>query len=171
MATLLLGSAQPLVSNAQNFQLFWRGRYYTTNANGTIRSGALTEQNFINKVAADNNLDPSKLAFVYRADKRDTAVVWASNGQFVADVLQMVAGDSTSGYVDIGNPNVIVRQAFLYDEAHQNPIGSIVGAERPQRDGSGNIVSDNFAGVFQFAYPESGTIFYGNFNTGGRIGP
>ncbi len=172
-ASLLIGCAQPFVANAQNFQLFWRGTYFTTNPDGSITSGSFTEQSFVNKVARDNGLDPSQLVFVYRADKRDTAVVWASSGQFVADVIQMVAGDSKSGYTDIGDPNqgLIVRQAFLYDENHQSPIGSIVAGERPLRDANGNLVRDSFSGIFQFAYPELHAIYYGTFSTGQRVGP
>jgi len=48
-----------------------------------------TEQDFVNKVAQDNGLDPSTLVFVYRPDRRDTVVVRASNGAFIADVIQL----------------------------------------------------------------------------------
>ncbi len=160
--------AQPLLTRAQNFQLFWHGTYFVTNSSGQAFAGSFNEQSFINKVARDNNLDPSKLAFVYRADKRDTAVVWASNGAFVADVIQM-----EYNYFDVGDPatGFVVHQAFLYDEYHQGPIGSVVGGEHPSYDGSGNLVDDSFSGIFQFRYPEYGAIYYGTFSTGQRIGP
>ncbi len=168
IAALAALCVHPLLANAQNFQLYWRGTYFVTNASGQAFSGYFTEQSFINKIARDNNLDASKLAFVYRADKRDTAVVWASNGAFVADVIQM-----EYNYFDVGDPTggLVVRQAFLYDEAHQGPIGSVVGGERPSYDGNGNLTNDSFSGMFQFRYPEYGAVYFGSFWTGQRIGP
>lgn len=173
LAVVLIGCAAVPSAKAQNYQLFWRGTYFTTNSNGSVTVGSFTEQSFVNKIARDNGIDPSKLVFVYRPAARDTAVVWASNGAFVSDVIQMVAGDSTSGYTEIGNPSfgIVVRQAFLYDEYHSGPIGSIVGGEHSQFDSNGNLVNDHFSGIFQFAYPELGAVYYGSFSTGNRIGP
>src|SRR5581483_3834229 len=90
---------QPLLDRADDlFRLYWRGTYYTTNATGHIIARAFTEQDFVNKVAKDNGLDPSTLVFVYRPNKRDTVVV-RSNGAFVADVIQM-----EYTYTDVRNP-------------------------------------------------------------------
>ena len=40
------------------FQLFWRGTYYTKSDTGHIVAVSFTEQDFVNKVAQDNGLDP-----------------------------------------------------------------------------------------------------------------
>src|ERR1043166_10205000 len=74
----------PMNSRADDlFRLFWRGVVYTKNSSGHIAAVNFTEQDFVNKVANDNGLDPSTLIFVYRPDKRDTVVV-RQNGAFVA---------------------------------------------------------------------------------------
>src|SRR5215470_4528818 len=91
----------PMSSRADDlFQMFWRGTIYTKNASGHIIAFGFTEQDFVNKVAQDNGLDPASLVFVYRPDKRDTAVVRSSNGQFIADVIQM-----QYVFTDIANPS------------------------------------------------------------------
>src|SRR3989442_130993 len=87
---LAVGLSQPLLSQADDlFRMSWHGTVYTTGANGQVVARGFSERDFVQRVAADNGLDPRTLVFVYRPDKHDTAVVQASNGQFVADVIQM----------------------------------------------------------------------------------
>src|SRR5437879_2276790 len=87
---LPLGLMQPLVGSADDlFRLTWHGTVYSTDANGQLVARTASEKDFIQKVASDNGLDPKSLAFVYRPNKHDTAVVDAASGAFVADVIQM----------------------------------------------------------------------------------
>ena len=147
------------------FQMFWRGTYYTKNANGRIIAVPFTEQDFVNKVAQDNGLDPSTCVFVYRADKRDTAVV-RLNGAFVADVIQM-----EYTYTDVTNPagTVTVRQALLFDEAHQTALGSWMGLELRTLNSSGGLVNDSLTGWMQYSIPENDAVYGGQAWTGQRI--
>lgn len=147
------------------FQLTWRGTYYTTNANGRIVALPFTEQDFVNKVAQDNGLDPSKLIFVYRADKRDTAVVQA-NGAFVADVIQM-----EYTWTDVNNPSgsATVRHALLYDEYHQNPLGSFFGLELRTLNANGGLVNDVLQGTVLYSKPELNAAYAGQIKTGARV--
>src|SRR5215469_17685908 len=132
LATTLSSQADDL------FQLFWRGTYYTKNSTGHIVAVNFTEQDFVNKVAQDNGLDPSTLIFVYRPDRRDTVVV-RSNGAFVADVIQM-----EYVWTDVNNPSgsVTVRQALLFDENHQNALGSWMGLEVRSVSPTGQLLND-----------------------------
>jgi len=164
---LILGALQPLVSHADDlFQLSWRGMAYSTGPNGQVITKPVSERDFIQKVATDNGLDPRTLVFVYRPDKHDTAVVMASNGAFVADVIQM-----EYNYTEVANSTdtQIVRQAFLYDEAHSSALGSAFGTERAKRDANGNLLSDSFHGTFQYSIPETGVVYSGSFTSGRRI--
>ena len=147
------------------FQLFWRGTIYTKNSNGRIIAFGFTEQDFINKVAQDNGLDPSKLFFVYRPDKRDTAVV-QSNGAFVADVIQM-----EYQFTDIANPSgsAIVRHALLFDENHTAALGSFFGLETVSRDANGNLMNDSLVGTVFYSMPELGRVYDAHISTGRRI--
>jgi hypothetical protein len=147
------------------FQMYWHGTYYTRNASGHIIAVQFTEQDFINRVAHDNGLDPSQLFFVYRPRKRDTVVV-RSNGAFVADIIQM-----ENVYTDVNNPNssVTVRHALLFDEAHQNALGSWMGLELRTYDSQGNLVNDQLTGWMQYSIPESNAVYGGQAYTGKRI--
>jgi hypothetical protein len=157
---------QPLSSKADDlFRLFWRGTYYTKNASGHIVAVPFTEQMFVNQVARNNGLDPSQCIFVYRPDKRDTVVV-RRNGAFVADIIQM-----EYTYTDVNNPNntVIVRQAFLFDEAHDSALGSFLGTERRSYNSNGTLASDQLSGRFQYSKPDIGTVYNGSAWTGDRV--
>ena len=157
----------PVSSKADDlFQLFWRGTVYTKNASGHIIALSFTEQDFINKVAQDNGLDPSRLFFVYRPDKRDTVVVRA-NGAFVADVIQM-----EYQFTDVANPNgtAVVRQALLFDEAHgSNALGSFFGLETVTRNANGSIANDSLVGTVFYSKPELGRVYSAKVVTGKRI--
>ncbi len=167
LGAVLLLSLTALSSRADDlFQLFWRGTYYTKNDTGHIVAVAFTEQDFVNKVAQDNGLDPSTLVFVYRPNRRDTVVVRASTGQFVADVIQM-----EYSFTDIVNPTgaVTVRHALLFDEYHQTALGSFFGLEVVTRGASGNIVNDSLSGTVLYSKPDVGIVYGAKIWTGGRI--
>ena len=163
---IAIGGIHPLCSNADDlFQLFWRGFVYTKNSTGHIVAVSITEQDFVNKVAQDNGLDPSTLVFVYRPDKRDTVVV-RSNGAFVADVIQM-----EYNFTDVVNPSgtSTVRHALLYDEAHDTPLGSFFGLETVSRDSNGKLVNDNLVGTAMYSKPDQGTVYSAHISTGRRV--
>jgi hypothetical protein len=171
LLTLLAGLSCPILAKADDlFQLFFRGSFWVKTGGEPLK-GTFTEQSWVNKVARDNKLDPSTLVFVYRPNRRDTVVVKAASGAVVADVVQFGIIETNTGFFDITNSagTFIIRQASLFDEQHQNPIGSIVGAEYPTRDRSGNLSTDSFAGAFQFSLPELNAVFYGQFYTGARV--
>jgi hypothetical protein len=156
----------PLTSSADDlFQLFWRGFVYTKNSSGHIVAVNFTEQDFVNKVAQDNGLDPSTLIFVYRPNRRDTVVV-RRNGAFVADVIQM-----EYTWTDIVNPSgsAIVRHALLFDEAHQAALGSFFGLETLSRNASGNLINDNLVGTVMYSKPDQDTVYVAHVSTGSRV--
>jgi hypothetical protein len=163
---LIMGLVQPLALHADDlFRLTWHGKVYTSGAGGVVIK-SVSEKDFVQKVAQDNGLDPATLVFVYRPDKHDTAVVRASDGAFVADVLQMEynfteATNSTDTQT--------VRQALLYDEAHTIALGSAFGTEKTRRDPSGKITGYSFRGTFQYSIPENGTVYSGTFAAGKRV--
>src|SRR6266576_3165830 len=98
---MALSQIQPLVSHADDlFRLSWHGTVYTTGANGQVVSKSFSEKDFVQKVATDRSLDPRSLVFVYRPAKHDAAVVYASNGGFVSDVIQM-----ENAFQQVSNPN------------------------------------------------------------------
>jgi hypothetical protein len=147
------------------FQMFWRGTYYTTNSTGHIIAVPFTEQDFINKVAQDNGLDPAGLLFAYRPNKRDTVVI-RSNGAFVADIIQM-----QFTFTDVNNPNhtVTVRQALLFDEAHDNAIGSWMGLELRTFNATGGLANSTLTGWMQYSLPEANAVYGGKAFTGKRV--
>lgn len=148
------------------FQLYWRGTYYTKNDSGHIVAVNFTEQDFVNKIAQDNGLDPATLVFVYRPDRRDTVVVRASNGQFIADVIQM-----EYTWTDVVNPTgaVTVRHALLFDEYHQAALGSFFGLEIASRDAAGNLVNDSLQGTVLYSKPDVGIVYGAKIWTGPRV--
>lgn len=148
------------------FQLFWRGTYYTKNDTGHIIAVDFTEQDFVNKVAQDNGLDPATLVFVYRPDRRDTVVVRAATGAFIADVIQM-----EYTFTDVVNPSgsVIVRHALLFDEYHQAALGSFFGLEMSSRDANGALVNDSLNGTVLYSKPDVGIVYGAKIWTGQRI--
>src|SRR5947209_7906377 len=148
------------------FQMFWRGTYYKNDGSGHITAVNFSEQDFVNTVAQNNNLNPNQLVFVYRPNKHDTAVVFASNGAFVADVIQMAYN-----HTDVVNPTgrVIVRHALLYDEAHQVPLGSFFGLEMRTPNSTGGVSSDQLVGTVLYSKPDQDTVYGAQVSTGRRI--
>lgn len=164
---IAFGLLQPLISTADDlFRLSWRGTVYTTGANGQVSARSMSERDFVNRVASDNGLDPRTLVFVYRADKHDTAVVFAATGGFVADVIQM-----EYQFTEVSNTTQTkkVRQAFLFDESHNGALGSAFGTETAKRDTNGNLISLSFKGTFQYSIPENSAVYSGTFSTSGRV--
>jgi hypothetical protein len=155
------------------FRLYWRGTVYKHDASGHIVSNGFTEQNFVNKVAADNGLNPNDLVFVFRPNKRDTAVVYKSNGGFVSDVIQF--GLVNEGYpdtsTDVTSPRgqVIVRSVLLFDENHDLPLGSFFGTEYRTLRSSGGVTGDSLTGTAIYAMPDLDKVYKVHISTGSRV--
>ncbi len=149
------------------FQLYWRGTYYVKDANsGHIIAVNFTEQDFVNEVAQNNGLNPGDLVFVYRPRKRDTVVVRASTGQFIADVIQM-----EYTYTDVVNPTgaIVVRHADLFDENHSAALGSFFGLEQRSINAAGGFDSEKLIGTVLYGKPDQGIVYGASISTGPRI--
>ncbi|HYG34250.1 MAG TPA: hypothetical protein VEC99_05675 [Clostridia bacterium] len=165
-AIVILSILQPVVTHAEDlFLLSWRGTQYTTNVDGRIIAVPFTERDFINEVAKNNGLDPSRLRFVYRPNKRDTVVVRA-NGAFVANVIQM-----EFVFTDVTNPRdtVTVRHALLFDEAHWDALGSFFGMETRNRNANRQLVSNGLVGTVFYSKPELNSVYTARVKTLGRL--
>jgi hypothetical protein len=148
------------------FQLAWTVTGYSTNGNGTLMVTNVSAKTLVDKVAADNGLNPNDLIFVYRVEKRDTAVVYRTNGQFVSDVYQM-----EYTWTDVTNRTgaVVYRETLLNDEYHTNAIGTTWGVEDRAFNKAGYLTSYLYHGTVHYFFPETGTIFTGSFTTGARV--
>jgi hypothetical protein len=147
------------------FRLSWHGTAYSQDpVTGRMVARSFSEKQFIQQKAADDGVDGRGWVFVYRANKHDTAIVRASDGMMISDVIQMEVN-----FTDVSNPTQtqIARQAFLYDEAHSAPLGSAFGSIRQSVDKNGNLGSFSFKGSFN--YTVDGTIYVGTFSTGARV--
>jgi hypothetical protein len=189
--TLLIGFSSTLMALAQapydQYLLAWTGTGYTTNSHGKLAATSITGHDFVIRVAQDNFPDNwasivPQLCLVYRAEKRDIAVVYRSTGEFVADVYQM-----EYSFTDVTNPTdtTTYRQAFLNDEYHTSSVngysgeafGSTFGIETKTVNKLGNIASYYYHGTFQYAMsgpptpldPEVNTVWVGSFYTGARV--
>ncbi len=162
---LAMGLFQPLVVKATDmFRMTWRGTAYTTGANGQVTARPFSERDFIQKVASDNGISSSALAFVYRPLSHDTVVVRMSDGWW-ADVIQM-----EYNYTDVSNSNQtkVIRQTFLYnDEQGSTPLGSAFGMETAKYASDGSLISDSFHGTFNYSI--DGVVYSGTFTTGARV--
>ena len=159
---------QILSAFAQNHQyvLNWSATVYTTSPDGRVVASRLTSKDIIRIIAANNGItDLKSLAFVYRADKRDTAVVRLSDGGIVSDWQQI-----QYSYTDVAGSNgSTVKQAFLNDEYHDQAIGSLFGIENWRHNAGGVTTSYSFRGNFNYAMPETGAVYSGTFSTGRRV--
>jgi hypothetical protein len=168
--TLVIGFGSCLAAQAQEqtneFLMSWLATGYTVNAHGNVIVTNLTAQTLINKVAADNGLNPAECCFVYRVEKRDTAVVLKSNGAFVADVYQI-----EYTFEDVTNPagTLNFTEALLNDEYHTNAIGSTFGLEQRAYNKDGYLIQYSYHGTFHCAFPENNVVFTGSFQTGARV--
>jgi hypothetical protein len=167
---LIIGIASCLNAIAQEqtneYIMNWTATGYTTNSHGDIIATNLNAQTLINKVAADNGIDPKDCEFVYRVEKRDTAVVWKTNGVIIADVYQ-----TEYTFEDITNATGTVdyNESLLNDEYHTNAIGSTFGIETFKYDRDGYLVGYSYHGSFHCAFPENNVVFTGSFSTGARV--
>jgi hypothetical protein len=148
------------------YLMTWVAVGYTTNGHGTLIATNLTQQTLINKVAADNGVNPKDCVFVYRVEKRDTAVVWKTNGVFIADVYQM-----EYTFEDVTNEagTLDFCESLLNDEYHTNAIGSTFGLEEKAYNRDGYLIGYNYHGTFHCAFPENNVVFTGSFATGARV--
>ena len=166
----MLGIGSCVAAQAQEqtnqFLMNWHATGYTTNSRGQIIATNLTQQTLINKVADDNGLNPKDLVFIYRVEKRDTAVAFKTNGVFVADVYQM-----EYTYQDVTNEagTADFIQSLLNDEYHTNAIGSTFGVEDRTYNRQGYLSSYSYHGTFQCSFPENNVVFSGSFSTGPRV--
>jgi hypothetical protein len=167
---LMIGLVSCLAAQAQEqtnqFIMNWNATGYTINAAGHIMATNLTQQTLINKVAYDNGINPKDCDFVYRVEKRDTAVVWKTNGVFVADVYQM-----EYTFTDVTNETGSVNycESLLNDEYHTNAIGTTFGLEEKTFNKDGYLVGYTYHGSFHCAFPEDNVVFTGSFSTGARV--
>jgi hypothetical protein len=168
--TLAIGMGSCLAAQAQEqtneVLMTWNATGYTINARGNVIATNLNQQTLINKVAADNGINPKDCEFVYRVEKRDTAVVWKTNGVFIADVYQM-----EYTFQDVTNEagTVDYCESLLNDEYHTNAIGSTFGVEEKAYNKDGYLTRYSYHGTFHCAFPENNVVFTGSFSTGARV--
>jgi hypothetical protein len=163
VGTCLAAQAQ---EQTNQFLMAWNATGYTINAKGKIIATNLTAQTLINKIAYDNGVNPKDCDFVYRVEKRDTAVVWKTNGVFIADVYQV-----EYTFEDVTNETGTIDycEALLNDEYHTNAIGSTFGLEQKTYNKEGYLVGYSYHGTFHCAFPENNVVFTGSFATGARV--
>ena len=145
----------------------WRGTVYRSNGAGRIVALRYSEKDIIAKVAADNGItDVRSLAFVYVADEQDTEVVFAATGEYVADVFQF-----EYNFVEVPSADHLqaVRQSFIFNETHDQALGSVFGIERSRLGANGERIALSYKGSFQFSIPDEGAVYSGTFLTGKRI--
>jgi len=170
MFMLVIGMGLALAAQAQEqtneYLMSWIATGYTTNAHGNIVATNLNQQTLINIVAKDNGINPKDCVFVYRVEKRDTAVVWKTNGVFISDVYQM-----EYTFQDVTNQagTVDFCESLLNDEYHTNAIGSTFGLEEKTYNRAGYLTGYSYHGSFHCAFPENNVVFTGSFATGARV--
>jgi hypothetical protein len=163
-----LGSIAAAQDITHQYYLSWNAVGYTYNGKGQLVVTNENAETFINKVAADNGLDPADLAFVYRAEKLDTAVVFKSDGTFVADVYQM-----ETTYTDITNlaNTVSYIQSMLTTEidlaGDLGNMGGIFGIQEHIYNKAGDLVAFSYHGSFNYTpIGQNNVVFTGSFATG-----
>ncbi|HEY3861973.1 MAG TPA: hypothetical protein VGO59_08800 [Verrucomicrobiae bacterium] len=170
LLALALGAAGGLAAQAQEqtneYLMNWNAVGYTHNARGVLVATNVNQQTLVNIVATNNGLNPRDLEFVYRVEKRDTAVVWKTNGVFVADVYQM-----EYNYLDVTNQTGTIDylETLLNDEYHTNAIGSTFGIQETIHNKAGYLTGYSYHGTFHSYFPENGVVFTGSFSTGARV--
>jgi len=166
--TVALGLFTPLLSSARDLYLLsWKGTKYTTSDSGRIIATRYSERDIIAKCAADNGIsDVRSLAYVYVANEMDTEVVFAATGETVCEVFQL---ENSFTAVPSSDGSQTVRQAFLFNEAHGEALGSAFGIEKAKRNTDGALTTYGYKGTFQFSIPEENAVYSGTFTTGKRI--
>jgi hypothetical protein len=167
---LVIGLGSCLEAQAQEqtneVLMSWHATGYTINPDGHLIVTNLNQQTLIDKVAADNGIDPKDCEFVYRVEKLDTAVVWKTTGVFISDVYQM---EYTFQDVTNAEDTEDFCQSLLNDEYHTNAIGSTFGIKEQHRNSDGYLTSFSYHGTFHCAFPENNVVFTGSFSTGARV--
>jgi len=165
---LVFGLTQPNLSQARDlYVLSWKGTRYVTNNSGKVVAQHYSEKDIIEKCAADNGItDLKSLAYVYVANELDTEVVFAATGETVCEVFQL---ENSFTAVPSADGNQTVRQAFVFNEAHGQALGSVFGVEHARRNSNGDLVSYSYKGSFQFSIPEDNAVYSGIFTTGRRL--
>ena len=167
---LALGWVHSAKAITDQFLLTWNATGYTYNSRGQLVATNNTARTFIDKVAADNGLNPADLAFVYRVENLDTVVVDKNTGDFVADVYQM-----EENYTDITNlqNTAMVAQSPLTveidTEGDLGVIGSIFGIQQYKYNAAGELTTFYYHGSFQYSFPGQNVVFAGTFVTGARV--
>jgi hypothetical protein len=147
------------------YAMSWKGTVYKSNGSRVVAM-RYSEKDIIAKVAEDNGLDARSLAFVYVADEQDTEVVFAATGEYVADIFQLEIN-----YVEVpaADGSTAVRQAFIFNEAHGQALGSAFGIQHNKYNAAGERIGVSFKGNFQFSIPEDGAVYSGTFSTSKRL--
>jgi hypothetical protein len=149
------------------YQLSWKGTRYVTNGDGKVVAQHYSEKDIIAKCASDNGItDLKSLAYVYVANEMDTEVVFVATGETVCEIFQL---ENSFTAVPSADGKETVRQAFVFNEAHGQALGSAFGIEHAKRDADGDLVSYSYKGNFHFAIPEDGAVYSGTFTTGKRL--
>ena len=158
--------AAPAIQARELYQLSWKGTVYKSNGSRVVAM-RYSEKDIIAKVAADNGIeDVHRLAFVYVAEDQDTEVVFADTGEYVADVFQLEIS-----FVEVPDASntIAVRQAFIFNEAHEQALGSAFGIQRNKFNAAGERIGVSYKGSFQFSIPDEGAVYSGTFATGKRL--
>ena len=167
LVAIILAATAALSTYADElYQISWRGTAYRTTESGKIVMRRVTEAEYVNRAAANNGLNPKTLALAYRANKRDIAVVRLSDGAFIADAIQLEYKFTEAGRSD---GTQAYRQSFIFDEFHDEAIGSAFGTERSKRDKNGNLAYFSYRGTFNYSRPEAGEVISGTFVTSRKI--
>src|SRR5262245_3949724 len=163
-----IGMIHPAISKGRDlYQLSWKGTKYTTSDSGRIIATRYSEKDIIAACAADNGItDLKSLAYVYVANEQDTEVVFVDSGETVCEVFQL---ENSFTAVPSADGTQTVRQAFIFNEAHGQALGSAFGIEKAKRDGDGVLTSFSYKGNFQFSVPEENSVYSGTFTTGKRL--
>ena len=163
-----IGMMHPAISKGRDlYQLSWKGTKYMTSDSGRIIAKPYSERDIIAKCAADNGItDLKSLAFVYVANEQDTEVVMVDTGDTVCEVFQL---ENSFTAVPSADGSQTVRQAFIFNEAHGQALGSAFGIEKAKRNGDGALTSFSYKGNFQFSIPEENSVYSGTFTTGKRL--
>jgi hypothetical protein len=167
-AVLVLSLVTPMISSARDLYLMsWKGTKYSTDGSGRIVASRYTEKDIIAQCAADNGIsDLKSLAYVYVANEQDTEVVFVSTGETVCEVFQL---ENSFTAVPTADGSQTVRQAFIFNEAHGQALGSAFGIEKAKHDADAQLTSFSYKGNFQFSIPEDNAVYSGTFTTGKRI--
>jgi len=170
ICSLLVWGGAFCATARDTFQIYWRGTAYTTNAAGSVSTRRYSEKEIVNRLSANNGLNPATQVLVYVHDEEEPAeeleVVPLSEGaRTTSNVYQFLGGGVTSNSTGTATS----RLRFIFDEDHSQALGSITGTERLKRRPDGSIATFSYYGTFMLSLPETNTMVVGTFSTGRRI--